>query len=62
MVRVQGIVAFLGLASRILCSPVSEPNEPDPSLAVSVQLAGRTFINKVVILAPEIICSYSYVF
>lgn len=48
MVRVLNLAALASLASRALCSPVSEPN---PSLAISVQLAGHTFINKVTILS-----------
>ncbi len=58
MVRALKFVVLIGLTSRALCSPVSAPNEPNPSLAISVQLDGRTFVNKVAVSASyTMVCS-----
>ena len=39
--------SLLFLAGIVASSPVATPSEPDPSQAVSVELNGQTFINKV---------------
>lgn len=45
---VYGSVVLLSVASLILSSPLAAPlPEPDPSLSISVQLDGQTFIDKV---------------
>ena len=41
------LLVVLAKAAAVFSSPLAAAEEPDPSLAFSVQVDGQTFINKV---------------